>query len=73
MSDLGPFRDYETARLFDWRDGKIFDRSGGYEVWPDASDCVCVPETAEYDPDGGQLFVQFTPDKSCPVHTQREG
>ncbi len=61
------FRDYETARLLDYRDGKIYDK-GGYEVWPDAPDCICVPEWAELDTLSGSVYVQFKPDPACPVH-----
>jgi hypothetical protein len=65
---FGLFRDYETAQRFEFRDGKIFAKAGGEEVWPDGPGCICVPEVAEYDELGGQLFVQFSPDKACPVH-----
>jgi hypothetical protein len=64
---FGLFRDYETARRFEFRDGRIYAK-GGYEVWPDDEGCVCQPEWAEWDELGGAIFVQFTPGSACPVH-----
>jgi hypothetical protein len=63
-----PFHDFETASKFRYEGGRIFDKIGGHEAWPDDPGCVCIPLHAQYDPMSGHLFVQFQPDGTCSVH-----
>ena len=69
MAKIGSFLDYETSCLFYYQDGKIYRKSDDMEIWPDAVDCICLPQIAEYDPQGGQIFVQFKPNENCTVHS----